>query len=50
MEIRKTLFSGVLYIGISKYIGVLISLLIVAILSRLLSPDDFGLWPWRLSC
>ncbi|MDD2607332.1 MULTISPECIES: lipopolysaccharide biosynthesis protein [Bacteroidales] len=43
MEIRKTLFSGVLYTGISKYIGVLISLLIVAILSRLLSPDDFGI-------
>lgn len=43
MSIRKILITGVLYTGISKYAGMVISLIITAILSRLLSPDDFGI-------
>ena len=43
MALKKILISGILYIGISKYIGILISLVITAILSRLLSPVDFGI-------
>lgn len=42
MALRKILISGILYTGISKYVGVLISLIITAILSRLLLPADFG--------
>lgn len=42
MTLKRTLVSGVTYTGISKYIGVLISLIITAILSRILSPADFG--------
>ena len=43
MSLRKNLISGVFYTGISKYVGVVISLIITAILSRLLTPDDFGI-------
>ena len=43
MSLRKNLISGVFYTGISKYAGVVISLIITAILSRLLTPDDFGI-------
>lgn len=43
MAIRKLMITGVLYTGISKYTGILISLIITAILSRLLPPDDFGI-------
>jgi PST family polysaccharide transporter len=40
---RKNLFSGVLYTGISKYLGILLSIVIGAILARLLTPTEFGL-------
>lgn len=43
MALKKILISGILYTGISKYAGILISLIITAILSRLLSPADFGI-------
>lgn len=43
MTLKKLLISGILYTGISKYAGILISLIITAILSRLLSPNDFGI-------
>lgn len=39
---RKQLVSGVFYIGISKYIGIVVSLVVAAVLARLLSPSDFG--------
>ena len=40
---KKTLLSGVLYTAIARYSGILISLAVTAVLSRLLSPDDFGI-------
>lgn len=43
MTLKKILLKGVLYTGISKYSGMIISLVVTAILSRLLSPDDFGI-------
>lgn len=43
MALKKALVSGVLYTGISKYMGILISLIITAILSRILAPADFGI-------
>ena len=42
-EIKKQLFSGVFYTALAKYSGVIISLIISAILARLVSPDDFGI-------
>lgn len=42
-NIKKALFSGVFYTAIAKYSGIIISLVITAVLSRLLSPDDFGI-------
>ncbi|MCK9159252.1 MAG: lipopolysaccharide biosynthesis protein [Bacteroidaceae bacterium] len=41
--IKHQLFSGVFYTAIAKYSGILISLIIAAILARLLSPEDFGI-------
>lgn len=40
---KKELLSGAFYTAISKYSGILISLVITGTLSRLLSPDDFGI-------
>jgi len=42
-EIKRDLFKGVYYTAIAKYAGMIISLVIVAILSRLISPKDFGI-------
>lgn len=42
MSIKKELVSGIIYTAISKYSGIAISLVITAVLSRILSPDDFG--------
>ena len=42
-EVKKQLVSGVFYTAIAKYSGLIISLLITAILARLISPDDFGI-------
>ena len=41
-SIRKTLFSGVFYTALARYSGIIISLVVTAILSRLLTPEDFG--------
>lgn len=41
-EIRKELVSGVFYTALSKYAGIVITLVVTAVLARLLSPDDFG--------
>jgi len=43
MTIRKNITSGVLYTGITRYSGILISIIIGAILARLLSPAEFGM-------
>ena len=42
MSVKKDLFSGAFYTAISKYSGMLISLVIAGILSRMLVPEDFG--------
>ncbi len=42
MSIKETLIKGIGYTAIAKYSGVIISLIISAILARLLSPEDFG--------
>jgi PST family polysaccharide transporter len=41
-QIKKDLFTGITYTAISKYSGILISVIIAGILGRLISPDDFG--------
>ena len=43
MSVKKELIGGLAYTAIAKYMGVVISFLITAVLSRLLSPDDFGI-------
>lgn len=40
---RQLLLSGVFYTAVAKYSGIVISLVVVGVLSRLLSPDDFGI-------
>lgn len=41
-SIKKEIFSGVFYTAIAKYSGIVVSLIITAILARMLSPNDFG--------
>jgi O-antigen/teichoic acid export membrane protein len=41
-SIKNQIMSGVFYTAISKYLGIFISLLITAVLARLLTPADFG--------
>ena len=41
--IKQQMLSGVFYTAIAKYSGIIISLIVMAILARLLSPDDFGI-------
>lgn len=40
---KREFLSGVFYTSVSKYIGIVVSLLITAVLARLLEPTDFGL-------
>lgn len=40
---KQLLLSGVFYTAVAKYSGIVISLVVVGVLSRLLSPDDFGI-------
>lgn len=42
VNIKQQMLSGVLYTAISKYSGLVISLVVMAVLARLLSPNDFG--------
>ena len=41
-SIKKQFVSGVFYTAVAKYIGLIIQLVITGILSRLLTPGDFG--------
>lgn len=41
-NIRRQMFSGIFYTAVAKYSGIIISLIVMAVLSRLLCPDDFG--------
>lgn len=40
---KKELASGVFYIAVAKYSGILVQLIITAVLARLLAPSDFGI-------
>ncbi len=42
-SVRKTIGSGIFYTALAKYSNILISILISAILARLLSPKEFGI-------
>ena len=42
-NIKQQLFSGVFYTALAKYSGIIISLVVTGVLSRLLSPNDFGI-------
>lgn len=42
-ELKREFISGILYTGAAKYIGIFISIIVSAILARLLSPSDFGI-------
>lgn len=42
ISIKQQMFSGILYTAVAKYSGLIISLVVMAVLARLLSPDDFG--------
>lgn len=42
-SIKKSLIHGVAYTALAKYSGVIISLVISAILARLISPKEFGI-------
>ena len=41
-SLKRELFSGVFYTAIAKYSGILISLVVAGVLSRLVPPDQFG--------
>jgi PST family polysaccharide transporter len=41
-DMQKIFIGGVFYTAVAKYSGILISLIVSAILSRILTPDDFG--------
>lgn len=43
MSIKREIISGVFYTGITRYAGILISLIIGVILSRILSPEEYGI-------
>mgnify|MGYP000853097910 CR=1 FL=1 len=42
-SLKGQMISGIGFTAIAKYSGMIVSLIITAILSRLLSPDDFGI-------
>lgn len=41
-SLKQELISGVAYTAIAKYSGIIISLVVIAVLARLLPPEDFG--------
>lgn len=43
LSFKKELFVGIFYISVAKYSSVVLQLVINAVLSRILLPDDFGL-------
>ncbi|MFA7116559.1 MAG: lipopolysaccharide biosynthesis protein [Bacteroidales bacterium] len=43
VSVKKQLISGITYTAIAKYSGIVISLVVTAILARLISPSDFGI-------
>lgn len=43
MSIKQEMLKGLMWSAIEKYSGILISLIVTAILARLISPEDFGI-------
>ena len=43
MSLKRSIKKGVFYTGVSKYLGVLLTISIGVILARLLRPQDFGI-------
>ncbi len=43
MSLKKQFISGTLYLALTRYLGLAIQLFIMGMLSRILTPDDFGL-------
>ncbi len=41
-SIKQQMLSGVFYTAVAKYSSIIISLIVMAVLARLLHPDDFG--------
>lgn len=42
MSVRHELLTGIGYMALAKYSGIIVQLLVTAILARLLTPSDFG--------
>ena len=42
MSLKKELVSGTVYMAIARYSGLVMTILISAILSRLLTPENYG--------
>ena len=42
VSIKQQMLSGVFYTAVAKYSSIIISLIVMAVLARLLHPDDFG--------
>ena len=42
MSVRRELASGVFYTSIAKYAGIVVTLVVTGILSRLFTPEEFG--------
>lgn len=42
MSLKKDLAKGTLYLAIAKYSGIIVSLGVTAVLSRILTPEDYG--------
>ena len=41
-SLKQQIISGVFYTAVAKYSGIIISLVVMAVLARLLTPGDFG--------
>lgn len=42
-DLRKAFISGVIYTGVAKYAGIFVSIIVTAILARLIDSEDFGI-------
>ena len=42
-KLKEQLLSGVFYTALAKYSGIVITLVVTAVLARLISPEDFGI-------
>ena len=42
-NLKRQMLSGVFYTAVARYSGIVISLVVMGVLARLLTPDDFGI-------